>query len=120
MQNFKKILAAFLVCAAIFPVAVSAENVSETYTVCGEFEQYDFSLFSDDNNIDSAVTYILDKIAENQPDTIDISQFDIKYTQECFDEFYIKLQNSMRFEHPELFYLSYYFNLEPNNTATFF
>ncbi len=123
MQNFKKILSALLICAVISPAAVSAENISDTYTAFGEFEQYDFSLSSDNSNIDSAVTYILDKIAESQPDTIDISQFGIEYTQECFDELYIKLQNSMRFEHPELFYLSYYFNVapvDPDSSYTFF
>lgn len=116
----RKILCLALICALISPTAVFAENTDSVRTF-DSYEQYDFSIFSDeDNNIDSAVEYVIAEIAENQPDIIDISQFAIEYTQECFDEFRIKLQNSMRFEHPELFYLSYYFNIDPDSSHTIF
>lgn len=120
MQNMRKFLTALLICAVISPAAVSAENISDTYKAYGEFEQYDFSLFAENSDIDAATEYVLEQIAESQPDTIDISQFNIPYNQESFDELHAKIQDSMRFEHPELFYLSYYFNLEPNDTYTAF
>lgn len=120
MQNLKKILSALIICAIISPAAVSADNITDAQEAYGEFEQYDFSLFSENSGIDKAVEYVLEQIAENQPDVIDISQFNIPYTQESFDELHIKIQNSMRFEHPELFYLSYYFNIESDDSYSFF
>ena len=89
---------------------IFAENTDSVRTF-DSYEQYDFSIFSDaDNNIDSAVEYVIAEIAENQPDIIDISKFKIPYDPHSqTNEFISKFRNSILFEHPELFYLSAYF-----------
>ena len=106
----RKILCLALICALISPTAVFAENTDSVSTF-DSYEQYDFSTFSNaDNNIDSAVEYVIAEIAENQPDIIDISKFKIPYDPHSqTNEFISKFKNSILFEHPELFYLSAYF-----------
>ena len=106
----RKILCLALICALISPTALFAENTDSVRTF-DSYEQYDFSIFSDaDNNIDSAVEYVIAEIAENQPDIIDISKFKIPYDPHSqTNEFISKFRNSILFEHPELFYLSAYF-----------